>query len=129
MMIRSSSDDTFDNYFDSYFDNLANNQSNTEANSACELCARTQLPLTRHHLIPLARHNKARTQRRFSRDTMKTDIAMLCRPCHSQIHRLFDNHELAGYYHTIERLQQHSEVQKFINWAKKRPVGLKIRVK
>lgn len=98
-------------------------------NLACKLCARTELPLTRHHLIPRAHHNKARTKREFSRVDMKTDIALLCRPCHSQIHRLFDNHQLASYYHTIERLQQHSEVQKFINWVKKRPAGLKIRVR
>ena len=123
-MIRSSND-----YSDNSFDNSANNRSDIETDSACELCARTELPLTRHHLIPLARHNKARTQRRFSRDEMKADIAMLCRPCNSQIHRLFDNHELASYYHSVERLQAHSEVQKFINWVKKRPAGLKIRIR
>lgn len=95
----------------------------------CELCARAGLALTRHHLIPRSRHNKARTQRHFSRTAMSDEIAMLCRPCHSQIHRIFDNHELANYYHTIERLQAHSEVKKFINWVKKRPAGLKIRVR
>ncbi|WP_435979372.1 HNH endonuclease [Psychrobacter sp. DM4] len=95
----------------------------------CQLCSRDELVLTRHHLIPRSRHNKSRTQRYFSREEMKTDIAMLCRPCHSQIHSIFDNHELANYYHTIERLQAHSEVQKFIKWVKKRPPDLKIRVK
>lgn len=95
----------------------------------CELCQRDEVKLTRHHLIPRARHNKKRTQRHFSQREMQTDIAMLCRPCHSQIHSIFDNHELASYYHTIERLQAHSEVQKFINWVKKRPAGLKIRVR
>ncbi len=95
----------------------------------CELCGREELKLTRHHLIPRSRHNKARTQRAFSREDMKGEIAMLCRPCHSQIHRLFDNHELANYYHTTERLKEHSEVQKFIQWIKKRPAGLKVRVR
>lgn len=95
----------------------------------CELCGRIELKLTRHHLIPRARHNKKRTQRRFSKQEMHTEIAMLCRPCHSQIHSIFDNHELASYYHTIERLQAHSEVEKFVKWVKKRPAGLKIRVK
>lgn len=97
--------------------------------TACELCERTEMPLTRHHLIPLSRHNKARTKRHFSRDEMASEIAMLCRPCHSQIHRLFDNQELANYYHTLARLQEHSEMQKFITWVKKRPAGLKIRVR
>lgn len=96
--------------------------------AACELCGRS-MSLTRHHLIPQSRHNKSRTRRKFSRDAMKSDIAMICRPCHSQIHRVFSNHELADYYHTIERIREHSEMQKFIAWVKKRPVGLKIRVK
>ncbi len=95
----------------------------------CDLCGRDELVLTRHHLIPKSRHNKSRTQRHFDRETMKTDIAMLCRPCHSQIHRIFDNHELANYYHTVERLQAHSEVQTFIKWITKRPVGLRVRIK
>lgn len=106
----------------------ASSNDDDRAPSACELCART-MPLTRHHLIPQSRHNKSRTRRNFSRDTMKSDIAMICRPCHSQIHRVFSNHELADYYHTIERIREHSEMQKFIAWVKKRPAGLKIRVK
>ena len=97
--------------------------------TACELCGREDIVLTRHHLIPQSRHNKARTKRYFSRDEMKGDIAMLCRPCHSQVHALFSNHELANYYHTVERLQSHSELAKFIQWVKKRPVGQKIRVR
>lgn len=113
----------------SHNNNLTTTQSDINTDSACELCARTELALTHHHLIPLARHNKTRTQRHFSRVAMKTDIAMLCRPCHSQVHRLFDNHELASYYHSVERLQAHSEVKKFINWVKKRPAGLKISVR
>ena len=100
-----------------------------EPEEQCELCKRTDLILTRHHLIPRSRHNKARTQRNFSRDAMKTDIALLCRPCHSQVHRLFDNHELASYYHTVERLRQHSDVQSFVRWIEKRPAGLKVRVR
>lgn len=111
---------------------IYNNDSSTESateNSRCELCDRAELSLTRHHLIPRSRHNKARTQRTFSRKEMQTDIAMLCRPCHSQIHSIFDNHELSSYYHTIERLQAHSEVEKFVKWVKKRPAGLKIRVR
>lgn len=99
------------------------------AEAVCELCGRNEVALTRHHLIPRARHNKARTRRHFSRDEMVTEIAMICRPCHSQVHRLFANHELASYYHTIARLRDHSEMQKFIQWIRKRPSGLKVRVR
>lgn len=109
--------------------NNSDNRDIDDDTEACELCGRTALTLTRHHLIPQSKHNKARAQRTFSREAMKMDIAMLCRPCHSQIHRIFDNHELVNYYHTIERLQAHSDVQSFINWVKKRPAGLKVRVR
>ncbi|WP_350562288.1 HNH endonuclease [Psychrobacter sp. CAL346-MNA-CIBAN-0220] len=114
------------------YDNDDYNNSNEQVGDkdiVCELCGRSELTLTRHHLIPQSRHNKAHTQRTFSRESMRTDIAILCRPCHSQIHRIFDNHELSRYYHTIKRLQGHSEVQKFVSWVKKRPVGLKVRVR
>lgn len=97
--------------------------------TACQLCARECSQLTRHHLIPLSRHNKNRTKKNFSKYDMTQQIAMLCRPCHSQVHRIFDNQELADYYHTLERLKQHSDMEKFINWVKKRPVELKIRVR
>lgn len=100
-----------------------------DAMGACELCQRADIALTRHHLIPQSRHNKARTQREFSRAEMKTEIAMLCRPCHSQVHRVFSNQELADYYHTVERLLSHDDIVKFINWVKKRPAGQKIRVR
>ncbi len=96
---------------------------------ACELCGRIDIELTRHHLIPQSRHNKARTKREFSRSEMKSQIAMLCQPCHAQVHEVFSNQELSSHYHTIERLKEHIEMQKFINWVKKRPSGQTIRVK
>lgn len=103
--------------------------SDDHATGACELCQREAIALTRHHLIPQSRHNKARTQREFSRAEMKTEIALLCRPCHSQVHRVFSNQQLADYYHTVERLLSHDDIVKFINWVKKRPAGQKIRVR
>ena len=95
----------------------------------CELCGRDEIELTEHHLIPKSRHNKARTKREFSRSEMKNEIAMLCRPCHSQVHEVFTNQELSSFYNTVERLKEHSEMEKFINWVKKRPSGQTIRVK
>ncbi|MFW2177532.1 MULTISPECIES: HNH endonuclease [unclassified Moraxella] len=95
----------------------------------CELCGRTEVELTRHHLIPQSRHNKARTKKEFSRDEMKNEIAMLCTACHAQVHEVFSNQELSSYYHTVERLASHTDMEKFINWVKKRPAGQHIAVK
>src|SRR5262245_59338607 len=45
----------------------------------CELCHRSDLELTRHHLIPRSRHRKARSKRQFTREAMRSRIAHLCR--------------------------------------------------
>lgn len=100
-----------------------------EPSKPCELCGREEVELTEHHLIPKSRHDKARTKREFSRDEMKTQIAMLCQACHNQVHEVFSNNELSTHYNTVEKIQEHSEMEKFINWVKKRPAGQTIRVK
>lgn len=89
----------------------------------CELCERTALPLTEHHLVPRARHNK-KVKRDLGKDRNK--VAMICRPCHNQIHDLFTEKELERSFYTIELLLANEDVQKWIAWVKKRPTwGLK----
>lgn len=99
------------------------------SNAACELCGRTQLPLTRHHLIPQSRHNKGRTQRYFEKEDMLFRIALLCRPCHSQVHAVLDNATLMQQYNTVEALAAHSEIAKFAAWVATKPAGLKVTVR
>lgn len=84
----------------------------------CELCARTTQPLTEHHLVPRARHNK-KVKRDLGADRNK--VAMLCRPCHSQIHDLYTEKELERSYYTIELLKAQESVQTWIEWVSKRP--------
>jgi 5-methylcytosine-specific restriction endonuclease McrA len=84
----------------------------------CELCGRTTVPLTEHHLIPRARHNK-RVKRDLGEDRKKT--AMLCRPCHNQIHDLFTEKELERKYYTIDLLKKNENVVVWIEWVGKRP--------
>lgn len=99
------------------------------SHAACELCGRQQLPLTRHHLIPQSQHQRNRAQRQFERMEMQTRIALLCRPCHSQVHAVLDNHQLVLAYHTVEKLKVHPELAKFAAWIAKKPVGLKVSVR
>jgi len=96
---------------------------------SCDLCHRSQLPLTRHHLIPQSRHNKRRTQRFFSKDEMQHRIALLCRPCHAQVHAVLDNVTLMQQYNTVESLATHPELAKFATWIADKPVGLKVTVR
>ena len=43
--------------------------------------------------------------------------------CHRQIQVLFTESELANTYNTVEALQGHPQIQKFVIWAKNKPIG------
>ena len=106
-----------------------NEQEVGASEQACELCGRTQLPLTRHHLIPQSRHNKARTKRQFNKQEMQGEIACLCRACHSQVHAVLTNQELAQAYFEIEQLRMQPEIARFAAWVANKPAGLKVSVR
>jgi hypothetical protein len=93
----------------------------------CELCGRTALEVTRHHLIPRTRHTNKRNKRMFDRDEVKTRLAWLCRPCHGFIHKVLSEKELETQFNTVEALRAHPEIAKFVDWVSRRPVGLRVR--
>ncbi len=97
--------------------------------AACELCGRVQLPLTRHHLIPQSQHQRNRAKRQFERDDMQARIALLCRPCHSQVHAVLDNSQLVLAYHSMAALRGHPELAKFAAWLSNKPSGLKVTIR
>jgi len=50
-------------------------------------------------------------------------ISKICRPCHSMVHRTFDNVELAEQYNTIDKLLVDVRVHNFCKWANKQKPG------
>jgi len=90
---------------------------------ACELCGRTGLPLTRHHLIPRAVHGRKRIRRRYTRAQREGAILHVCRACHKQIHALCSEMELAERYASREALLAHPEMARFLRWIRSRPPG------
>jgi hypothetical protein len=90
---------------------------------ACELCARNA-PLTRHHLIPRALHDKGYVQRRFDRRERITATLWVCRPCHDKIHLLFSEKELALTYNSREALLLDERLRAFVEWLARKPAGL-----
>lgn len=96
---------------------------------ACELCQRSGLELTKHHLIPRKRHRRRSAQVRFDKTEMHTRIAMLCRPCHSTVHAHLTEQELEQAFNTVEALANHPEIAKFASWVSKQPVDRKVAVK
>lgn len=95
----------------------------------CELCGRDGVELTEHHLIPKSRHKDARLRKQFTLAEMRSNIAHLCRPCHSTVHAEIDEKTLARDYATVEALAAHPAIAAFTEWIAKRAPETRIPVR
>lgn len=86
----------------------------------CALCGRT-CPLTFHHLIPRKLHRRTHFRKRYSKDQLQQGI-YLCRPCHSGVHKLFDEMTLGKHLNSLPALQENPQVQKHSQWVAKQRV-------
>jgi len=50
------------------------------------------------------------------------ETVMIHKMCHQKIHATFGERELLNYYHIVERIIEHTEMQKFIQWIHNKPV-------
>ncbi|KAA9340539.1 HNH endonuclease family protein [Adhaeribacter soli] len=80
-------------------------------NKICELCRREVESLSRHHLVPREEGGKY------------GPTAELCQPCHSTIHLLIGNRELAREYNSISALQTAEPLQKYLRWVRNKRVA------
>ncbi len=96
----------------------------TTRTSECELCERDWVPLTYHHLIPKSTHGRVR-KRGWHGEEVLNSVAWLCRACHSFVHRMVGNEELARYYYTVELIrgggvdgdeEKAREVEGWVKW-------------
>ena len=87
----------------------------TERASACEICERDWVPLTYHHLIPKQIHTKA-IKRGWHEEWQLEAVAWLCRACHSFVHKIAGNEELAKDWWTVDRLMSREDVQGWAKW-------------
>jgi hypothetical protein len=75
----------------------------------CPLCNRVLAePTSRHHLLPLSKGGR------------DTPTILLHKICQTKVHAVFTETELKNYYNTVERLQEHDEIAKFIKWVSKK---------
>lgn len=88
-----------------------------EARKTCPLCGRPIPPEleSRHHLVPRLKGGS------------RGPCATLHSACHSKIHAVLTESELARNYNTVETLREHPEIARFIRWISRRPPGLKVR--
>jgi len=75
----------------------------------CPLCNRELIKPDKHHLIPKLKGGK------------NGDTVDLHRICHEKIHSIWTESELRDFYHTIDRIKTHEDIQKFIKWVAKKP--------
>lgn len=90
---------------------------NTEDKKICNLCERKVSTLTEHHLTPREYGGK------------DLDTAMLCIPCHKQIHALFTNKELAVKFNSIDKLKNNEKINRYLKFIKKHPGDSHIQIK
>lgn len=88
----------------------------TQRATECEMCEREHLPLTYHHLIPRQMHAKA-VKRGWAKDWELAKVAWLCRACHSFVHRIAGNEELAKELNSINKLMEREDVQAWAKWV------------
>ena len=50
------------------------------------------------------------------------DTITLHKICHRFLHATISEREMVNYYHTIDRILERDEIQKFIKWVSKKPI-------
>ena len=75
----------------------------------CPICKRDTPPhyQERHHLKPKCKKGK--------------ETVWVCKSCGDMVHKLFTLKELAKVYNTVEKILEHSEVHKWIEWVQRKP--------
>jgi len=87
----------------------------------CELCGSEVDELNFHHLIPRTLHSNKWFEKRYTKAFMRDTGIMVCKfICHGQIHRFLTEKEMGTTYNTLEKLLEHPDVKKFVEWRKKR---------
>jgi hypothetical protein len=80
-----------------------------EEEGSCRMCERETF-LTRHHVVPRTTHKKMLRRGLYTKDQCN-HVELLCRPCHSAIHRFEDEESLALNYSTLEKILAHPKVR------------------
>lgn len=78
-------------------------------NKKCPICNREMIDgpsIDEHHLIPKTFKGR--------------ETILLHRICHQKLHSVFTEREMFQYYHTVDRLLENSEIQKFVKWVSKK---------
>jgi len=110
---------------------VSDDDEGSEREGECEMCARS-LPLTFHHLIPKETHGRflgkalpVGVRGEPTRLFLGSYGMSICRPCHTHLHRIASNDELADSLNTPLRIASHPDVQRFVAFIGKQRVRLR----
>lgn len=92
-----------------------------DKNGVCCCCAR-ETALTFHHLIPRKMHRRTHFKKHYSKEQLQSGI-MVCRVCHSGIHKRFDEMRLAKELYSLAELKRNDELSRFFDWVAKQKIG------
>ncbi|KAL1510133.1 hypothetical protein AB1Y20_006465 [Prymnesium parvum] len=117
---------------------VADDEGAAESEGECEMCHRS-MRLTFHHLVPKETHGRylgkalppgvseaaraAGMEPQPSRELLNRYGAMLCRFCHSTVHRFAPNAVLAERFNTVEKLLAQPEIESFVRFASRQRIG------
>ena len=87
----------------------------------CATCGR-ETRLTFHHLVPKKVHRRRFFRTHFSKEELNIGVR-ICRPCHSGIHRTFDEMTLAKRFDTLEKLLAEDALARHFAWVGKQKVS------
>lgn len=87
----------------------------------CDCCGRTTA-LTFHHLIPRKVHRRAHFKKHYTRETLAQGI-LICRQCHSGIHKAYNEMTLAKALNSLELLKQDDTLRMHFLWVSKQKVN------
>ncbi|MDQ6599043.1 HNH endonuclease [Bacillus salipaludis] len=83
----------------------------------CELCGRSEVEITVHHLLPKEMGGTFGATANF------------CIPCHKQVHALYTNEEIASRLSTLKDLREDHQLSRFVKWIRKQAPTKLMKIK
>ena len=88
-------------------------------NEICVLCGSPNR-ITFHHLIPKTCQKNKWFKKHFTKEDMIERGILVCRKCHSFIHKQFSEKHLGRELNTLDKIQDNDVIKRYLVWAKKR---------
>lgn len=87
----------------------------------CPCCGR-DTNLTFHHFIPRKMHRRTHFKKHFSKARLMEGVDV-CRQCHSGIHSLYDEMQLARQFSSLPQLLADDALASHFEWVRKQRIA------